>query len=160
MLKKANNGANNVPATTVAPSLSDMNTGLTEMFLRGADTVHGKSYEEMFQMFETASDEQFDNVTGAEYLKWEDVEPGTYTFMCTGIKNTVIDNKSMDVAVLVDKELQEYITGASMVVNALRNVKQLPTMCKIIHTGKKKQNKNGNYYIINVLLPKAAEFGF
>lgn len=131
-------------------TIDQVNDGIYSMAI-GAETDLQISREEAFDLFERASDTQFQTLGGGEYLNWENMEEGKYVFIFTGTTSWVDNSpmgagKTVTAVKLEDREGKEWICAAGVLVQALILITQLPCLIRVEYKGKKKSRSGNNFF--------------
>jgi hypothetical protein len=144
-MAKANNNVENAQgaeATTTAIETFNSSTELTSL-----DANKLQELQEYFELFEAKDSQEMRSLT-SEYLKLE--ENKVYNFVFTGMTTFTTDQgEEKEAAVLVDKANATFISGAAVLVNAFKKIKEVPSFVRIV-TGSKQKGANGSYLAMEV----------
>lgn len=117
------------------------------LMLTGQDSP--LTYAECFEALKNAEPESMEEVSGSEFLHFED--DVTYDMLVYGIEEKVIKGKKMTVVLMRDENGVPFISGAAVLVNAVREHSQfLPDFFKITCRGKL-TSAQGDYYDLQIL---------
>jgi hypothetical protein len=156
-MAKVNNAA---AAVTSNLSVEKINDGIYAMAI-GAEMDMQIDRNEAFDFFEKADNKSFETLGGGQYLNWEEKPQGTYVFIFTGTTSWVDNSpqgggKTVTAVKLEDKEGNEWICAAKLIVENLSRVQVMPTMCRVIYGGKKKSKSGNNFFDLSVQVGRGA----
>lgn len=136
-------------ATNVSTQVQKYSAEQVKDFMN--DILVGKetpiSWQECFALLKDLPDEALTELSGGDMIEW--IVGKTTSFSFEGFDTTTIDGKSVRLAKLRYEDGKLGVTSATMAVNALTKVTQLPAFVKIICEGKEK-GKGGEYFILRV----------
>lgn len=119
------------------------------------------SRDEAFDLIENAKDSDFETLGGGSYLNFDELQPGRYVFIFTGTTSW-IDNspqgqgKTVTAVKLENKEGEQFVCAAKLIVDALMQVSQLPCIFRVDYKGKKKSRSGNNFYDLTVQVGKSS----
>lgn len=127
----------------------------------GAHVDSPVSREDAFDFFEKAADGSFETLGGGSYLNFDELKEGKYVFLFTGTTSWVDNSpqgqgKTVNAVKLENKEGEQFVCAAKLIVDALMLVTQLPCLIRVDYRGKKKSRSGNNFFDLQVQVGKGA----
>lgn len=130
---------------------------VNKLYLTNDESAAGITWAEAFDFLENIPSDNMQSANSmTSYLTFEEVGK-EYNMFAKGIEMIRFkdDKEDTEVVRLIDRNGEEWLCGAKVLVGKVKQLKTLPAMIRIIYKGEEKSPniKGGKYKNLEVLLP-------